>query len=324
MFRFDDITFVRTKEAASKQKSQLVTSGLVETVVFEIKDRHKIGGSLFKSDDICCTPELADARSCNLGEVIIKRYPSEPEWPKRIPTFFEENKEEVKMSAKALVINKTGLYTIYFMTCDPDLDGTVVRGRSVWKNLDGYLPAETAPLMKFYGFMFLAYVVLGLVWFPQVVQHWKDGIQLHRHICLVIAFSLCELAFLYFDFAYLDSAGTRPMNVTVWAITLSSVRKALSRLLLLFITSGYWIVKPTHSGITLRMILLGFLCFVISESLGLAKHFGYISENGMTFLMLSWAILETCCVQWIFRSLWKTLKKLKVRNLKYFDSLDDS
>ncbi|XP_010496123.1 PREDICTED: transmembrane protein 87A-like [Camelina sativa] len=32
----------------------------------------------------------------------------------------------------------------------------------------------------------------------------------------------------------------------------------------------------------------------------------------MNFLMLSWAILEICFLKWIFRSLWKTLKKLKL------------
>lgn len=324
LFRFDDITFVRTKEAASKQKSKLGTSGLVETVVFEIKDRERIGGSFFKSDAICCTRELADAGSCNVGEVIIRRDPGEPDWPKRIPTFFEEQKEEVKMAPEALVINKTGLYTVYFMSCDQDLDGTVVRGRSVWKNLDGYLPGETGPLMTFYGFMFLAYLVLVLVWFPQVFQYRKDGIHLHSHITLIIAFSMSELASLYSDFAYLDSAGISPMVVTLWAITASSVKKALSRLLLLFISSGYGIVKPTLGGITLKMLLTGVLCFGISEALGLATHFGNIPENGMTFLMLSWAILETCFVHWIFRSLWKTLKKLKVRNLQYFSSFDDS
>uniref|UniRef100_A0A1J3EGM6 Transmembrane protein 87A n=1 Tax=Noccaea caerulescens TaxID=107243 RepID=A0A1J3EGM6_NOCCA len=309
---FDDITFVRTKEAASKPKSNLENAGLVETLVFEVKDRERIGGSFLKSDVICCTQELADAGSCNLGEVIIQRDPSEPDWPKRIRTFFEKHREEVKMSPEALVINKTGLYTVYFMTCDQDLDGTVVRGRSVWKNLGGYLPGETAPLLKFYGFMFLAYVVLGLVWFPQVARYWKDGIQLHSHVSLVIAFSMGELALLYFDFAYLDSVGTSPIEVTLWAVTFSSARKALSRLLLLVITSGYGIVKPDLSGRTLKMLLLGVMCFVISVSLGLAQQFGGLPEDGMTLLMLSWAILETCFLHWIFRSLWNTLKKLKV------------
>ncbi|XP_006303961.2 transmembrane protein 87B [Capsella rubella] len=310
--RFDDITFVRSKESASKQNSTHATAGLVEAILFEVKQKDRVGGSFFKTEDMCCTPKLADAGSCNLGEVIISADPNDPEWPKRIPTFFKRGEEEVKMSPEAVIIKKTGWYTVYFMTCDPELDATTVRGRTVWKNRDGYLQGEKAPLMKLYASMLLAYVVLGLVWFPQVAQYWKDGIQLHSHISLVIAFSIGELAFLYFDFSYLDSAGTSPMEVTVSAITLSSARKALSRLLLLVISSGYGIVKPNLGGITLRMLLIGVLCFVISESLGLAIEFGNISENGMTVLMLYWAILETCFLQWIFRSLWKTLKKLKL------------
>ncbi|KAG7645887.1 Lung seven transmembrane receptor-like [Arabidopsis thaliana x Arabidopsis arenosa] len=310
--RFDDITFVRTKESASKQNSTLAAAGLVEAILFEVKQRDRVGGSFFKSEDMCCTPKVADAGSCNLGEVMISADPNDPEWPKRIPTFFKRGEEEVKMSPEAVIIKKTGLYTVYFMTCDPELDGATIRGRTVWKNRGGYLQGEKAPLKKFYASMLLAYVVLGLVWFPQVAQYWKDGIQLHSHINFVIAFTMGELAFLYLDFVYLDSAGTSPMEVTVWAITLSSMRKALSRLLLLVISSGFGIVRPTLGGITLKMLLIGVLCFVISESLGLAMQFGNISENGMNYLMLSWAILETCFIQWIFRSLSKTLKKLKL------------
>ncbi|XP_010475986.1 PREDICTED: transmembrane protein 87A-like [Camelina sativa] len=310
--RFDNITFVRSKESASKQNSTQATAGLVEAIVFEAKQQDRVGGSFFKTEDMCCTPKLADAGSCNLGEVMISADPNDPEWPKRIPTSFKRGEEEVKMSPEAVIIKKTGWYTVYFMTCDPELDGTTVRGRTVWKNRGGYLQGEKAPLMKFYVFMQLAYAILGLVWFPQVARYWKDGIQLHSHISLVIAFSVGELACLYYDFAYLDSAGTSFMEFTVWAITLSSVRKALSRLLLLVISSGYGIVNTTRGGITLRMLLVGVLCFVISESLGLAIEYGNISENGMTFLMLSSAILEICFLHWIFRSLLKTLTKLKL------------
>ncbi|CAA7055300.1 unnamed protein product [Microthlaspi erraticum] len=216
------------------------------------------------------------------------------------------------MSPEAVIINKTGRYIVYFTTCDEDLDGTVVRGRTVWKNLDGYLPGETAPLMKFYGFMFVAYMLLGVVWFPRFVRYWKDGIQLHSHVSLVIAFSMYELAFMYSGFAYLDSVGTSPVKATLWAVSFSSARKALSRLLLLALTSGYGLVKPEISGFTPRMLLLGGMCYVISLSLGSAQHFGSLTEDGMTLLMLSWAIMETCFLQWIFRSLWNTLKKLKV------------
>uniref|UniRef100_A0A1J3J3L1 Transmembrane protein 87A n=1 Tax=Noccaea caerulescens TaxID=107243 RepID=A0A1J3J3L1_NOCCA len=310
--RFDDVSFVRSKDSARKQNSTQASAGLVEAILFEAKQHDRVSGSFFKTENMCCTPKLADAGSCNLGEVMISADPNDPEWPKRIPTFFKKGEEEVKMSPEAVIINKTGWYTVYFTTCDEDMDGTVVRGRSVWKNLGGYLRGETTPLVKFYGLMLLAYAMLGLVWFPRVALYWKDGIQLHSHVSLVIVFCMGELALLYFSFEQLDSAGTSPTEATLWAVIASSVRKALSRLLLLAITSGYGIMKTNFSGITLRMLLLGVLCFVTSVSIGLALQFECISEKGMNLILLFWATVETCFLQWIFRSLWKTLKNLKV------------
>ncbi|KFK43392.1 hypothetical protein AALP_AA1G120100 [Arabis alpina] len=311
--RFEDVSFLRTKESAIKQNSTQSSAGLVEAILFVAKQQDRIGRSLLKTENMCCTQALADAGSCNLGEVIISADPNDPhQGPKRIHTFFKSGEQEVKMSLEAVAINRTGWYTVYFMTCDPELDGTIIRGRTVWKNLDGYLPGDQAHLMNFYGFMFLAYVVLGLVWFPQVFRYRRGGIHFQNQISLLISVSIYELAFLYYDFAYLNSAGSSPTDVTFCVVTLSSARKAVSRLLLLFLSSGYGIIKPTFDRITLRMLLAGVLCFVISEALGLAMHFGNIPENGMTFLALSWAILETCFIQWIFRSLFETLKNLKV------------
>ena len=66
------------------------------------------------------------------------------------------------MSPQAVEINSTGMYYLYFMFCEPELQGTVIKGRTVWRNPDGYLPGKMAPLMTFFGFMSLAYLLLGL------------------------------------------------------------------------------------------------------------------------------------------------------------------
>ncbi|XP_010553195.1 PREDICTED: transmembrane protein 87B-like [Tarenaya hassleriana] len=321
--RFDDVTFVRTKESASKQNRMQATAGLVEAIVLEVKDRDRIGGSFLKTDAICCTPELADARSCTLGEVIIKRDPDEPEWPKRIKTFFRGNKDEIKMSPEAVVINKTGMYYLYFVTCDPELEGTIIRGRTIWKNPDGYLPGKMAPLMKFFGFMSFAYLLLGVVWFLRFVQFWKDIIQLHYHVTLVIALGMCEMAVRYFEYSNFNSTGTRPMDVTLWAVTFSSVKKTLSRLLLLVVSMGYGVVKPTLGGITSRVFLLGFVYFIATEALELVEHLGNINDfsgKTMIFLVLPVALLDACFILWIFSSLSKTLEKLQIkRNMAKLD-----
>ncbi|KAE8663186.1 hypothetical protein F3Y22_tig00113084pilonHSYRG00007 [Hibiscus syriacus] len=118
------------------------------------------------------------------------------------------------------------------------------------RNPNGYLPGKMATLMTFYGFMSLAYLVLGLAWFLRFVQFWKDIIHLHYHITLVIALGMCEMDVWYFEYSNFNSTGTRPMGITLSAVTFVSVKKTLSRLLLLVVSMGFGVVRPTLGGLT--------------------------------------------------------------------------
>ncbi|CAN1277230.1 Transmembrane protein 87A [Linum perenne] len=321
--RFEDVTFVRTKEAASKQHAMQQNTGLVEAIVLEVKDRERIGGGFLKTDVICCNPSLANTGSCKLGEVIIQKNPENPEWPKRIQTSFAGQSVEVKMQPEMVEINSTGMYYLYFMFCDPQLKGTLIKGRTIWKNPNGYLPGKMTPLMTFYGIMSLAYLVLGLVWFLKFVQFWKDVIQLHYHITAVIALGMCEMAVWYYEYANFNSTGRRPIGVTLWAVTFTTVKKTLSRLLLLVVSMGFGVVRPTLGGITSRVLLLGLLYFIACEALELVEHLGNIndfSKKTELLLVLPVAFLDSCFILWIFSSLSKTLEKLQMRrNLAKLD-----
>jgi len=309
------VTFRRTKESASKHHDMQQKTGLVEAIIVEIQDREKIGGTYFNSDDICCTPALHNEKSCKVGEVIIRPNPDNPEWPKRIQTFFDGTNEEANMGTTTIFIEKTGMYYLYFMFCDPQLKGTVIKGRTVWRNPEGYLPGKMAPQMTFYGFMSLAYLVLGLGWFLQFVRFWKDILQLHYHITAVIALGMCEMAFWYFEYANFNSTGSRPMSITLWAVTFTAVKKTVSRLLLLVVSMGYGVVRPTLGGLTSKVALLGVIYFVASEALELVEHLGNINDfsgKARLFLVLPVALLDASFIVWIFSSLSKTLEKLQV------------
>ncbi|KAJ4704224.1 Transmembrane protein like [Melia azedarach] len=314
--RFESVTFVRPKESASKQNEMQQNTGLVEAIILEVKERERIGGSFLKTDHICCTRNLSKDGYCNVGEVIIHKDPENPEWPKRIKTFFEGTNEEAPMSPEVVEIKRTGMYYLYFMYCDPQLKGTLIKGRTVWKNPDGYLPGKMAPLMTFFGFISLAYLVLGLAWFVRFVQFWKDIIQLHYYITVVIALGMCEVAVWYYEYANFNSTGSRPMGVTVWAATFTSVKKTLSRLLLLVVSMGYGVVKPTLGGITSKVLLLGLVYFVASEALELFENLGNINDfsgKAKLFFVLPVALLDACFILWIFSSLSRTLEKLQMR-----------
>lgn len=313
--RFDGVTFLRTKESSSNKNEMQQNTGLVEAIILDIKDRQRIGGSFLKSDAICCNKTLASEGFCKVGEVIIHKNPDNPEWPKRIKTFFEGQSEEATMDATPIEINSTGMYYLYFMICDPELAGTLIKGRTVWRNPDGYLPGKMAPLMNVFGLMSLAYLVLGLVWFLKFVKYWKDIIQLHYHITAVIALGMCEMALKYYEYVNFNSTGMRPMDVTLWAVTFTAVKKTLSRLLLLVVAMGYGVVKPTLGSITSRILVLGVAYFIASESYELVLHLGNINDFSgkiALFLLLPVIFLDTFFVLWIFSSLSKTLEQLQV------------
>ncbi|KAI7730789.1 hypothetical protein M8C21_012937, partial [Ambrosia artemisiifolia] len=150
-------------------------TGLIEAIVFEVKDTERIGGNFLKnsSNVLCCNPKLSADRSCTVGEVIIQKDENNPDWPKRIQTFFDGNNQEAKMPTQSVEINKTGMYYLYFMYCDPQFKGTTISGKTVWRNADGYLPGKMVPLMTFYGFISLAYLILGLAWFLRLYSFGK-------------------------------------------------------------------------------------------------------------------------------------------------------
>ncbi|KAM3287703.1 transmembrane protein 87B isoform X2 [Capsicum chacoense] len=314
--RFEDVVFLRTEESAYAKNEMQSRTGLIETIILEVRDRERIGDAFAKSNALCCTPKLAQEKFCTVGEVIIQRNQDNPLWPLRIQTFFEGKNQEANMLPATVEINSTGMYYLYFMFCDPELKGTIVRGRTVWKNPDGYLPGRMVPLMTFYGLASLAYLVLGLFWFLRFVQFWKDVIQLHYQITAVIALGMSEMALWYFEYANLNATGSRPMVITIWAVTMTAVKKALSRVLLLVVSMGYGVVRPTLGGVTSKVFLLALMYLIATEALELVEHLGSIndfSRKTKIYLVLPVVFLDASFILWIFSSLSKTLEKLQMR-----------
>ncbi|KAM5560685.1 hypothetical protein ABKV19_021714 [Rosa sericea] len=285
--RFESVTFVRTKESANKQNEMQQSAGLVEAIILEVKDRARIGASFLKSDLICCTGNLSKDGQCKAGEVVIHKNPDNPEWPRRIQTFFNGKNEEAKMEPEMVEIKSSGMYYLYFMFCNPDLKGTLIKGRTDWRNPYGYLPGKMAPLMTFYGLMSLAYLVLGLAWFLRFVQFWKDIIQLHYHITAVIALGMCEMAVWYFEYVNFNSTGTRPMGITLWAIRRNMAKLELYR-------------KFTNSlavSVLLSVAWIGFeLYFNATDPLSEFWQIAWVIPAFWT--LLAYALLAVICVLW--------------------------
>ncbi|KAH7373645.1 hypothetical protein KP509_17G066800 [Ceratopteris richardii] len=259
---------------------------------------------------LCCSADLVDSEGCDLGEVIVHAV---DHWPMTIPIYFRGDQIETVKAHELIEIPKTGMYNLYFIFCDPLLYGTTITGKTVWKNPTGYLPGRLAPMMKFYGFISLAYVILAVLWLVQYCRFWRDILQLQNYISLVIALGMCEMTLWYFDYSNFNQTGYRPAGITLWAVSIGAIRKTVSRCLLLIVSMGYGVVRPTLGGLTSKVLILGVTYFVAVEVLDVIEHVGAINDMAgkeKLLLVLPVAVLDAVFIMWIFTSLSKTLEKL--------------
>lgn len=289
---------------------------MIQALVFEVEDRATIGGSAYGGQRaVCCTADLSKLGVCTQGEVIHRPSIKDPSWPQVFGIKFEVDEVEATLPSSSIHITKTGMYNLYFIHCDLNLKELVVEGKTIWKNPTGYLPGRMAPLMNFYGFMSLAFVILGLFWFSQYARFWREVLHLQNCITLVITLGMFEMALWYFEYAEFNETGIRPMGITAWAVTFGTVKRTVARIIILMVAMGYGVVRPTLGGLTSKVIMLGGTFFLASEVLELVENVGAVSDlsgKARLFLVLPVAILDAFFILWIFTSLSSTLNKLQV------------
>ncbi|XP_042509357.1 transmembrane protein 87A-like isoform X2 [Macadamia integrifolia] len=315
--RFENITFWRSKEAAEKHSSMEHSTGLVQAIIFEAADRDNIGGSAYGGQrSICCTPDLAKLEGCKQGEVIRRPSAGDLDWPIVLNTQFNADYLFTQMDSKEIYIKKSGMYNLFFISCDPSLKGMVMSGKTLWKNPDGYLPGRMSPLMKFYQLMSVAYLILSIIWISQYVRFWKDVLQLQNYISTVIVLGLFEMTLWYFEYLNFNNIGIRPIGITTWVVTIGAIRKTFSRILILSVSMGYGVVRPTLGGLTSKVLLLGVTYFLATELLDITEYVGTINDisgRARHLLVLPSAFLDAFLILWIFTSLSKTLEQLQAK-----------
>ncbi|KAK6943360.1 Transmembrane protein GPR107/GPR108-like, partial [Dillenia turbinata] len=96
------------------------------------------------------------------------------------------------------------------------------------------------------------------------------------------------------------------MGITFGAVTFTFIKMTVSCILLLVVSMGYGVVKPTLGGMTSKVLLL--------EALELFEHLGNINDlSGKTklFLVLPFTFLDAWFILWIFSSFSARLEKLQ-------------
>jgi hypothetical protein len=134
----------------------------------------------------CCSAAVAAELGCTPGRVVVTPHGDDPAWPWTTRVPFRGAAEVALAADAAVTIHVTGMYHLWFMTCDASLAATAVAGHTAWKNPGGYLPGMMAPNLPFFAAMSAAYVCLGVAWMGACVAAWRHVITLQHCISVVL------------------------------------------------------------------------------------------------------------------------------------------
>lgn len=135
-------------------------------------------------------------------------------------------------------------------------------------------------------------------------------------ISAVIFLGMVEMMVWYLDYENFNRTGERPYFTTLVAIVLGCLRKTLARFLVLAVSMGYGVVKPTLAGLQQRVLALCGAYLLFSLSLEIATNLGAVDDMVTVLrlmLVVPVSIIDSLFILWIFTSLSRTLSQVHSR-----------
>ena len=297
----------------------------VQLAVFDQQVWDKGLGVKIKNKDgieehvFCCTPELQSSGFCDEPLTLILQpdvakgtYVHEVEF---LPTEKGSNVTGPVKVDRVFKIPFKGIKYLLFSSCN-DFAGLIrINGQTEWKNPFGYLSGELYGFLAFFSRLAGAYIVIGAIWAIACARHWKELMILQNYVTVVLALGMMEMALRYYDFAQFNRSGTRGFALMMMSSIMHTLKQTVSRLLVLVVSMGFGIVKPTLGDSFNTIAGLGGLFFffvMVQRVYELASH-----TSAITFMqyvtMLPVAALDLVFFFWILRSLNDIIAQLEAR-----------
>ncbi|XP_048863170.1 transmembrane protein 87A isoform X1 [Brienomyrus brachyistius] len=183
----------------------------------------------------------------------------------------------------------------------------------VMKGSHGFISITEWPLMIFYMVMCMVYILYALFWFLWSACYWKDLLRIQFWIAGVIFLGMVEMAVFCAEYENTNTVGSASQGLLIFAELLSALKRTLARLLVIIVSLGYGIIKPRLGTVMHRVVGLGVLYFAFAAIEGVLR-ITVGRENSKTLITnVVLAVIDCCCIWFIFVSLAQTIKTLKLR-----------
>jgi len=131
-----------------------------------------------------------------------------------------------------------------------------------------------------------------------------------------LVLDIIESSIWYGAYRAFNAGGVRGLLPVILGVTVSSVRKTVARLLVLTVSLGYGVVRPTLGSTAYRVGLFGAVYFVFSAAFDVASNVSSMSDYSVPtrlFIVLPVGILDAFFYWWTFTALTRTLSQLSSR-----------
>jgi len=213
-------------------------------------------------------------------------------------------------------IQKTGLHYLMYSSCYPHAGDVYIDGHNAWMNPYGYLSGELYYNMPFFFWLSIVYAVALVFWAALMFKYREEVLPVQGHICGVIILALVEVLLLYFEYIQLNQTGTRPLVLTTVAIIFGTIKKTVSRLLVLVVCMGYGVVSPNLGSRACQVTAFGVVYCIFSSILDVVKAFSHdndVSGGFFILVIIPVAILDSVFYLWTFMSLYDVVAQLEER-----------
>jgi len=192
------------------------------------------------AEELCCTTELVEAKKCNsTTEIYIHK--NLPEDISSLEEILITNTVPKSIQFKQLPF-KSGIHYLIIINCNNGLELSV-SGDSKTLNTYGYLSSELYPFLPFYGSVAALYLIVAIAWIFFLHRFWTQVLQLQIYLTWVIILSMTETATWYFFYLHSNNTGHAHFGAIVFGILVSSLKRTISRVLVLVVSMGYGVVK---------------------------------------------------------------------------------
>lgn len=224
----------------------------------------------------------------------------------------EKDEKSLSNNQPVYVIPKDGIYVLGFRVTGENFNlGVHVEMKSDY----GYLSAADWPLLPFYGFMCIFYVILGLIWLIMSFLQWRDLLRVQFWIGGVILLGMLEKATFYAEYQSINNSGSRVQGAMLFAEWVSCAKRTLARMLVIIVSLGFGIVKPRLGAALHRVVGVGMLYFFLASSEAYLRVTRPKNDQNKDVLVASvpLAVLDSAICWWIFSALVNTTRTLRLR-----------